>query len=206
MGLNRVWTRDDGRREIASILKPDRRVCGDRAFGYEGLDAVVWHELCHGVMDMTVDLYDHEEKDTPLSLGPGLGHNCRNWLHGIREHLVRAVMLRLIALESGEAAAEKQLALEEFSKQPHLAAFLARLREYEASRRKHPTLADFYPRLREVFPRPPAAGKPVTAGPFYTERQRSLAVAHLDLMLERSRDERLILRRKELSRLLVGTQ
>ena len=199
-GLNRVWTRDDGRREIISVLKPDRRPSEDRAFGDRGMDAVAWHELCHGIMDMTVDLYDYDEKDTPFDLGPGLGHNCRNWLHGIREHLVRAVMLRLIARESGEEAAARQFEREEFSARPHLAAFTARLREYEASREKYPTLAQFYPRLRELFPPPPEHGRPVTAGPFYTARQRSLAAAHLEFLLRKSRDERLLLRREALSR------
>lgn len=215
--LNRVWTRDDGRHDIVSVLEADPHP-GPADPADHSLDAVLWHELGHGVMDMTVNLYDHERRDTPLSLGPRLAGNCRNWLHGMREHLVRAVMLRLIARERGEEAAAKEYRLEEFSAKPHLAAFLAKLREYEASRRRCPNLADFYPRLAAAFPRPAAAALPPPpvddgrdswhdalrrlAGPFYTPAQRARAVAHLDLMLERSRDVRLVLRRAALKFLL----
>ncbi len=188
-GLNRVWVRDDGLHEIVSVMS---------SFDDDGLDAVVWHELGHGVLDMTANLYDHEHRDTPLPLGPGFGHNCRNWLHGMREHFVRAVMIRLIALERGEKAAARQYEAEEFSAKPHLGAFLERLREYEASRRDYPTLADFYPRLAEAFPHPAPADAPPGAGPFQTAAQRARALAHLDRMLERSRDERLLRRRDAL--------
>lgn len=216
--LNRVWMRDDGRHEIVSLLRPDS-IPDERAGGADhSLDAGVWHELGHGVLDMTANLHDHEEKDTPLSLGPDFRSNCRNWLHGMREHLVRAVMLRLIAREFGEDAAQKEFGQEEFSRLPYLASFIARLREYEEARGRYPTLADFYPRLRAEFPRPPASALPAPpvdngrdawpdalrrlAGPFYTQAQRTRAVAHLDLLLERSQDERLILRRAALNTLL----
>lgn len=198
-GLNRVWTRDDGGREIVSVLKPDRRPSADRAFGDRGIDAIVWHELCHGVMDMTVDLYDYDEKDSPLDLGPGMGHNCRNWLHGIREHLVRAVMLRLIALASGEEESARQFDREEFKARPHLRAFTELLREYEGARGKYPTLAHFYHRLRASFP--PPAGRPVTAGAFLTPAQRELALGQLELLIGACKDERLLRRREALSRL-----
>ncbi|MBI2385283.1 MAG: DUF4932 domain-containing protein [Elusimicrobia bacterium] len=216
VSLNRVWLRDDARHEIVSILDADSCPSAERDSADHSLDAVVWHELGHGVLDMTANLYDHEEKDRPFSLGAGLRSNCRNWLHGMREHLVRAVMLRLVALERGEEAASREFRLEEFSRRPHLAAFLSRLREYEASRERYPALSDFYPRLLEVFPRQSAKLEPPAdpgreswpdalrklAGPYYTERQRARAVAHLDALLERSRDERLILRRAALNFLL----
>lgn len=216
--LNRVWTRDDGRHDIISVLRPDSLPDERGDVPDHRLDAVLWHELGHGVMDMTVNLYDHEAKDTPLSLGPELSSNCRNWLHGMREHVVRAAMLRVIAQERGETAAAKEYASEEFSGRPYLAAFIARLREYEKARGLYPTLADFYPSLRAAFPPPSATARPGPpvedgrdawtdalrrlAGPFYTKAQRARAVAHLDLMLEKSADKRLILRRAALNFLL----
>ncbi len=204
--LNRVWTRDDGTHEIVSILRPS---------SYESLDAVVWHELGHAVLDMTANLYDHELRDAPLSLGPKLKNNCRNWLHGMREHFVRAVMLRLIARERGEAAAEREYRLEEFSARPHLAAFLRLLREYEDSRSRWPTLAHFYPRLAAAFPRPARArvaaaeggdgwhdALRLLAGPFLTRAQRERALEHLDLLLSSVPDPRLLVRRAALLFLL----
>jgi len=216
--LNRVWTRDDGRHDIVSVLEQDSLHGADP--NDHSLDAVIWHELGHGVLDMTVNLHDCEQGNAPLSLGPRLADNCRNWLHGMREHFVRAVMLRLIARERGEAAAAKEYAHEEFSAKPHLAAFLKKLKEYESSRKSFPNIAVFYPRLREVFPRA-AAVRPAPAiddgrdswhdalrrlaGPFYTKAQRVRAVAHLDLMLEGGRDERLLLRRAALNALLENS-
>jgi hypothetical protein len=211
-GLNRVRLRDDGRREVLSVLPLDSFRGPGGAVTDEGLDATVWHELCHGVMDMTVDLHDYEHHLAPFSLGRGLDHDCRHWLHGLREHVVRAVMLRLIARRRGEEAALRQYRLEAFSAKPYLAAFVELLREYESSRRRYPTLADFYPRLRDAFPRPPRArAEPDAdpeqalrrrAGPFYTRGQRARALRHLDRLLARRADGRLLERRAALHALL----
>lgn len=198
--LNRVWTRDDGSGEIISLVKLEEARAGGMTFVDSDLDACVWHELAHGVLDLTANLYDYERQDVPLDLGPGLSRNCRNWLHGLREHLVRAVMLRLIALDSGERAAEKIYAEEGFSARPHLKAFLERLKEYERSRKEYPSLSDFYPRLVAVFPEP--ASSPAVApgaAPYATAGQRAAALRRLDRLLIRAKDARLIARRAALT-------
>lgn len=197
--LNRVWTRDDGSGLIVSLVKIEEARGGGMTFVDPDLDACVWHELAHGVLDLTADLYDHERRDVPLDLGPKAGRNCRNWLHGLREHLVRAVMIRLIALDSGEKAAQKQYAGEGFSGKPYLKAFIDRLREYERSRKEFPTLSDFYPRLVEVFPKPASspALDPGTA-PYVTAGQKAAALRRLDRLLLRSKDARLAARRAAL--------
>lgn len=199
--LNRVWSRDDGSGVIVSIVKPEPGRGGRLTFVDAELDACVWHELAHGVLDLTANLYHQEERDTPLDLGPALSRNCRNWLHGLREHLVRAVMLRLIAADSGEKEAEKRLKLEEFSAAPYLKAFVERLREYETSRADYPTVSDFYPRLVEAFAKPAARRKPLFSGsnPYCTEGQRAAALQRLDRLLIRSKDARLIARRAALA-------
>lgn len=197
--LNRIWSRDDGSAAINCVLQPEAEG-GGMSFVSGELDACVWHEGAHGVMDTTVNLYDYEERDTPLDLGPELRRNCRSWLHGIREHLVRAVMLRLIAADRGPKEAAKRQADEPFNASPHLEAFLSALKRYEESRREYPTLADYYPRLAEIFPKPgarPAAGAETgfPYGPFYTAGQRAAALRRLDLLLARSKDARLLARR-----------
>lgn len=195
--LNRVWTRDDGSGVILSLLKLERTRAGGATFVDPELDACVWHELAHGVLDPTAYLYDWERRDAPLDLGPKLARNSRNWLHGLREHLVRAVMLRLIALDSGEKAAKAQYALESFKARPHLKAFVALLEKYEKSRTDYPTLADFYPRLVEAFPEAPRL--PVGEASFAaTGGQRAAALRRVERLLLRSDDPRLVARRAAL--------
>lgn len=200
--LNRIWSRDDGTSEILSVLKPEPGPDGKLTFVDEDLDACVWHELAHGVLDLTANLYHQEEQETPLDLGPGLARNCRNWLHGMREHLVRSVMIRLIALESGEKEGEKRLKQEDFSEAPYLKAFVELLKEYEKSRSKYPTVSDFYPRLVAAFPKPAAKPKGAAAAgsiPFYTEGQRAAVLKRLDRLLLTSKDARLVARRASLA-------
>lgn len=196
--LNRVWTRDDGSGLIVSLVKLEKARGGGATFVDPDLDACVWHELAHGVLDLTVNLYDHERREAPLDLGPKLGRNCRDWLHGLREHLVRAVMIRLVALDRGEKAAEKVYSEEGFSQKPHLKAFLGLLQEYERSRKEFPTLSDFYPRLVAAFPAPAASPEVSAAGTlglFPAPGQRAAALRRLDRLTLRSKDPRLAARR-----------
>lgn len=202
--LNRVWTRDDGSGLIVSLVKLEKARGGGTTFVDPDLDACVWHELAHGVLDLTVNLYDYERQEVPLDLGPALSRNCRNWLHGLREHLVRAVMIRLVALDRGEKAARKQYAEEGFSKKPHLKAFLDLLGEYERSREEFPALSDFYPRLVAAFPKPSASPEVSAAGTlglFHTPAQRAAALRRLDRLILRSKDARLLARRAVLVRI-----
>lgn len=196
--LNRIWSYDDGRGAINCVLPPDV----ERGFTFvtAELDACVWHEAAHGTMDLVMNLYDYEERDTPLDLGPKLRDACRGWLHGMREHLVRAVMIRLIAAASGAKEAAKRRKDEEYDASPYFGKFLSALETYEASRADYPTLADFYPRLAEIFPKPGARPKTqgesgFPYGPFYTPGQRAAALRALDRLLVRSRDPRLVERR-----------
>ncbi len=200
--LNRVWSRDDGSGVILSILKLDSDAAGRPTFVDPELDACAWHELAHGVLDLTANLYDYEQRGAPLDLGPELERNCRNWLHGLREHLVRAVMLRLIALNGGEKAAKAQYDRESFSGRPYLKAFTGLLQDYEKSRGKYPTMSDFYPRLVEAFPKPlstPAPAPGAGSLPFHTDGQRAAALRRLDRLLAKSTDARLIARRAALA-------
>jgi len=197
--LNRVWTRDDGSGLIVSLVKLEKARGGGSTFVDADLDACAWHELAHGVLDLTVNLFDYERKDVPLDLGPKLSRNCRNWLHGLREHLVRAVMLRLIALDSGQKAADKVYDEEGFSAKPYLKAFVERLQEFERSRAEYPTLSDFYPRLVSAFPKPASSPAPEPGpGPYQTPGQRAAALRRLDRLLLRSKDARLLARRAAL--------
>lgn len=152
---NVVAERDDGTMEISSVIGPELMEAG---FGFwsRRVPGTLWHESAHGVLDGLGDLYaDRIARGDALHAR--IGWSCYGtWNQCVKEHVVRAVMLRLMAREISEEAAEEQLRFEKEAHYPYMRALLASLKAYEKDRARYPTLADYYPRLLEVFP----AGKP----------------------------------------------
>jgi Flp pilus assembly protein TadD len=214
---NAVLRLDDGSYQIISVRGPD--FSGGRlTFWPEEFVATAGHEIAHGLLDTLGDL--HREKIARMSgTYKKLPWPCYNdWLQCAKENAVRAVMLRLIASESGEDAASRHLDEEGRAKYPYLEEMTKRLREYEADRKRWPNLAAFYPTLIGVFPQDspvvpgpaaPSAGGPgpewvyEETKPFSTPGQRALALEYLDRALAASRDP-LLLRRRAAFRLLQG--
>ncbi len=200
--VNAVIRLDDGSYVIKTIEGPEAGLGGTLDYGGDSFDQTAWHELSHGVVDILSDLSEEEiARSQPIK--DQLPWECYNdWKQCVKENMVRAVMIRLIALDDGERAGDKQRVEEGEKKYPYMKALLALLREYESSRDKYPTLAQFYPRLLTVFPqsKTPAAvaaapapapnpGDPGpewamdAAGPFPTDGQRGRAVGYLDKLI-----------------------
>jgi tetratricopeptide (TPR) repeat protein len=217
-GANIVQRGEDGLADIISVVGPtDHPAPGDAvSCTYPRLHARIWHEAAHGVLDNVTELYgeDIAKKQPPQQEAT---REYQNWMHHVREHMVRSVMLRLVAREISEELSDEELTHEEECGLPHLRAFKKRIAEYEAGRKKYPTFADFYPRLLDALPSAPK-GKPSrpldregdpyrdwiteNAMPFYTESQRRRALWYLDLMLSRSRQPGLLLKRACINQLL----
>jgi hypothetical protein len=109
------------------------------------------HEVAHVVLNSLVG------EPAGLAGAPPKGCNDRvesSWRLCVQEHVVYAVTLRLLARRRGEAAADALRARYESSGFPYLGRLCARLREYEAGRKRWPALSDFYPRLEAVFREP----------------------------------------------------
>ena len=165
-GSNVTSILKDGSMEISSVFGPDPR--GD--FWSGRVPSTLWHEGAHGVIDGLSDLYADRlavSSGAPTLMRPGC---YGDWNQCAREHLVRAVMIRLIALRLGEAAAREQLAIEGEKTFPCLPALLEKLKIYETRRAEYPTLADYYPRLLEAFPPGNASG--ATSSPLLSDAQR----------------------------------
>lgn len=219
-GANIVQRGEDGLADIISVLGPIEHTSGPITTTYHRLHARIWHEAAHGVLDNVTELYGEEiaKKQPPQQKAT---REYQNWMHHVREHMVRSVMLRLVSLEISAALSDAELQHEEECGLPYLREFKARIAEYEEGRKKYPTFADFYPRLLDVLPAPPKGepsrpldreGDPYrdwiteTAMPFYTESQRRRALWYLDLMLSHSAQPGLLLKRACINHLLGRTQ
>lgn len=219
-GANIVQRGDDGLADIISVLGPTEHTTGLISTTYHRLHARIWHEAAHGVLDNVTELYgeDIARKQPPQKKAT---REYQNWMHHVREHMVRSVMLRLVSLEISAALSDAELQHEEECGLPHLKAFKKRIAEYEKDRKKFPTFASFYPRLLDVLPAPPkgAPARPLdrqgdpyrdwiteNAMPFYTEKQRARALWYADLMLAHERRPGLLLKRACLNFLLGRTK
>ncbi len=186
---NSVAELGDGRMDISSAIGPELRE-GDLDFWTARVPGTLWHESAHGVLDGLADIYaDVIARDKQGA--QDAGWDCYGqWRQCVREHLVRAVMLRLLDRELGRQAAQDQLAFEtEHHAYPYLLPMLDSLRLYEAARDRYPTLADFYPSLLTVFPNgkgalPEAWSPPDDLGP----AQRKRLGLFLDEVLVRAKD------------------
>jgi hypothetical protein len=151
---NEVAVLDDGAMEISSVIGPEQRPGAGFDFWSKRIPSVLWHESGHGIEDGMGDLFSDQIALSSASYQPSW--NCYgDWQQCFKENVVRAVMIRLIAQEFGQAAADEQLAYETETRFPYLKTMLDRLRDYEKHRDRYPTLADFYPELVAVLPVPP---------------------------------------------------
>lgn len=185
---NSVVFRDDGSYDIETIAGPDDARGAPLDFLTTEIPSTIWHELGHGLFDTLADLHSEEiAARAGLYAGIRQGGCYGDWHQCVKEHVVRAVKIRLIALERGDAAIRQELRQEGEDHFPYLAAMIERLREYESHRKEYPTLADFYPRLLEVFPPAPAQPSPepdvwlaARARGFSAPGQLARAIRYLD--------------------------
>ncbi len=217
-GANIVQRGEDGLADIISVVGPIELPAKDGPLvcTYLRLHARIWHEAAHGVMDNVTELFgaDIAAKQPPPR--KEATREYQNWMHHVREHMVRTIMLRLVYLEISASFSDEELQHEEECGLPFLKEFKTRMAEYECDRKKYPTIADFYPRLLDCLPAPKGKPRPLdrendayrdwiteNAMPFYTEPQRRRALWYLDLMLSRSKNTGLLLKRASL-RFLLG--
>lgn len=222
--VNSVVLEDDGTYSIQSVVGPEESR-GKLDFRPDEFPGTAWHEIGHGILDTLSDLHQAEiERNDALERKLASRWNCYGgvWEQCVKEHVVRAVMIRLIALDLGEKAADQRLREEGEDKFPYLKPMIDSLRVYEKSRDKYPTIADYFPRLLDVFPAPPAAAPaaalppdaPLAGGgdpgpnyvtqsvrPFATPGQRARALAYANLVASPSPDLR---RKRAALELLAG--
>ena len=200
-GANIVQRGDDGLADIISVVGPTEPTSGPLNCTYHRLHARIWHEAAHGVLDNVTELYGEEiARKQPAQ--KKATREYQNWMHHVREHMVRSVMLRLVSLEISAALSDNELKHEEECGLPtcrRSRSAWPNTREAARNIRRSPTSTL---RLLDVLPSPPK-GKPSrpldrqgdryrdwiteNAMPFYTQSQRVRALWYLDLMLSHSR-------------------
>ena len=187
--VNNVMVRPDGGIAIASLFGSTRAADGSLDFALQDVPPAVWHELAHGTLDALTDL-NGERLARSAALRSAIPGGCYGeWRQCVKEHVVRAVYLRLMDKHYGAAAAARARRQIDTSHFPYLDAMTARLKEFEADRVRWPTLAEFFPRLLDTLPKAPGKAhepppsEPAVAEGFPSRGQRERAVRLLDGML-----------------------
>jgi len=175
----------DGSVAVTSLFGPDRSGAAPDYWSVR-VPGTLWHEEAHGITDPLADAWAARIERARPADAAAICYG--EWRQCVREHVVRAVMLRLMERRLGAAAAAEQLAFEEPARFRWLPAMVERLKEYEADRTRWPTLADFYPRLLDAIrPDGDDAGPPLRP-----EREPALVRARVALLaknaLPRMRD------------------
>ncbi len=198
---------------VGAEIGPGERV----EFSAEDFVATAGHEIAHGLLDAASELSRERIARSSAALGK-LPWNCYDdWMQCVKETVVRALMLRLVAAELGDAAARRELESEGREKWPFLKPMVAKLEAYEKDRGRWPDLYAYYPRLLDVLPESSAgdpAGAPVDRPgadwisdetiPFATPGQRAFALRVLGRLLAGAPKDGAWLRRRAALRLTAG--
>lgn len=162
---NLLYRRRDGVFDIYSISGHNAVEGGEPRveFGVRSMTYQAWHEVCHTLVDDVTK--GHRAALEPLSplygLMTGTAKNRyrgpAGWLHMVDEHVIRAVTSRLAELTFGREFGDERLAFEKAEGFALVGLVRELLLDYERSRDRYPTLADFYPRIVETLRRVGAA-------------------------------------------------
>ena len=169
----------DGGVEISSLFGPDW-LGRSPDFWTARVPGTVWHEQGHGALDPLADLWAAQIERAKPADAASICYG--QWRQCVREHVVRAVMIRLMDRRLGPGAAAEQRRFEKPGGYRWLDAMEERLKEYEADRARYPTLADFYPRLLDVLDA--KAARPGEARPFEPREETSLVRARVERLAE----------------------
>ena len=188
-GLHEPVMLADGTSEVTCLVRSrgEPRPIGSR--DKEGAAKIVFHEAGHGILDTLALLHADEIPENEPG-GTAFPDCDGGRLHCLEEHVVEAVMIRLFALEFGEAAAARLLREKSSPDLPKLAEMTRALRDYEADRARWPTLAAYFPRwIEPLGPARDRAAKPgelaaALGGTFRTPGQRKRAARWLEKELE----------------------
>lgn len=140
---------------IVTVLSPSRRAASEERFDWTPVMRDVWHENAHALLDPWLD----SQPSTGTLSHPGLSGrtlaDCYgSWPQCVREHAAQGLSAAILswARRGGRLPFYADEHLKESL--PLLPQVLTRLREYEADRRRYPTIREFYPRLLEVLEGP----------------------------------------------------
>jgi len=143
--------------EIYCVMEPGLK-CGNIP-GFDSLqmfDDLLWHEFSHSYVNHLVDEYQGETGKYSHLHEP-IKSSMRSqaypdWHVTVKEHIVRAVTIRLAAGKYGEELAFLlNFRLEMGKRFIYVKPLCEKLKEYEANRDKYHSFKEFFPELISVF-------------------------------------------------------
>lgn len=214
--VNAVVRLDDGGHFVVSVVGVEPGPGGALDFRPDEFVATAGHEIAHGLIDAAAELSREHIGRSGAAYGR-LSWDCYgDWMQCVKETVVRAMMLRLVDGELGEAGVQRVLDHNDERKRwPYLEPMAGSLKAYEKDRARWPDLYAYYPRLLEVFPEESekeSKGRLVSVGPgpewisdetrpFATKGQRAVALRALGRLLAGSPRDADYLRRRAAFRL-----
>jgi hypothetical protein len=116
---------------------------------------MLWHEFSHSIVDPL--MLGHTDEITAYqSLFNPIASQMKQlsygeWTVSVKEHVIRAVVIRLVFQVEGPSAAQKLLDEEKDRGFRYLDVLLRKLERYEQSRGQYPTFGSYYSQLISAF-------------------------------------------------------
>jgi hypothetical protein len=142
--------------EVFAFMGPSESRDGLPDFGEVArVGDLVAHELSHTIVNPLTRQHSAQVEGSEHLLDTIAEAMRRNgysaWETVVNEHVIRAITTRLVFRLRGEEAGRQELARELQRGFIHIPSLIERLEEYEQSPEQFPTIAEFYPRLLNVF-------------------------------------------------------
>ncbi len=142
----------DGRQQITSLIAPESE---ENYFTESGVQELVWHEFGHSFINpLTSEKTDIVKACEPAyaTIVSEMNRNGYGDLNTcINEHIIRAIVARLVLDDYGESESEIMLSTEEANGFKYIRPLYEKLEDYEENREVYSTIDDFYPELLKVF-------------------------------------------------------
>lgn len=162
-GFSATVEHQTGETDVFAVIGPVGSKEGLPTFGTEAnIAGIAWHEFSHTYINPLTEAYADEVAKYAALYEPIAQQMGRQaypvWDTAVNEHIIRAITARLAYLEDGQAAGDEELDNQKKRGFVYVEALAERLKEYESARDRYPTIAEFYPRLLDVFGEAAEAG------------------------------------------------
>lgn len=147
--LGSTWARDEpGGRRLTSLYGPED-FKGEVSFRLATRLGGLWTEILMDRLGPAARPHRVRINRSKKLYAPLGGACAADWYACFQRHVAFAAGARMLALSGEEEAAAEWPVKYARIGLPHLSPLVESLRDYEADRKRYPTLLDFYPRLLE---------------------------------------------------------
>ncbi len=146
--------REDGLFDLYCCLSTTDEADGVPYLSFTWWIYFTWHEFGHSFVNPLTDLHIDRVMETEglFDALKGLQLPYGSWPTYVNEHIIRAIVVRLIALHVNDQAAQNMLDNERRQGMVYVEPLIEKLKEYESRRAETGITFDkFYPELLDVF-------------------------------------------------------